>query len=43
MDYSDGPNVATMVLSSGEGGRKDVKTEAEVTVTPCEKVSTLPR
>lgn len=42
MDYSDGPHGAMMVHSSGEGSRKDVKTEAEVTGTACEKVFTFP-
>lgn len=42
MDYSYGPHVATIVFSSGEGSKKYVKTEAEVTVTPFKKVSTLP-
>lgn len=42
MDYSGGPSVAPEVLSHGGGGRKDMKTEAGVTVMPWDEDSKLP-
>ena len=47
MDYPGGPEVITMIFNSAEGSRrvqvrKDVRTEAEVRVTPCEGGSILP-